>query len=61
MSHRHRIFIPCLLGALAASATMPAAALNLREAYVAALEYDADLLTAKAARDETQAGVPVAW
>lgn len=61
MSHRHGIFMPCLLGALAVTTAMPAAALNLSEAYAAALDYDADLLTAKAARDETQAGVPVAW
>ena len=34
----------CLAALLSAAASMPAAALSLKEAYQAAIEYDADLL-----------------
>lgn len=50
----------CLAALLSAAASMPAAALSLKEAYQAALEYDADLLAARSAQEESREGVPVA-
>ena len=41
-------------------AATPAAALDLKTAYQAALAYDAELLAAKASQEETAAGVPMA-
>jgi len=60
MSHQRHFLVAGLLGAFFATTTSPANALNLKDAFRGALEYDADLLTAKAARDEIHAGVPVA-
>jgi outer membrane protein, protease secretion system len=45
---------------ISAAVSMPAAAISLEEAYLAAQQYDADLQVAKAAQEETQEGVPVA-
>jgi TolC family type I secretion outer membrane protein len=43
-----------------AASAMPAAAVDLKSAFQAALVYDAELLAAKASQEETDAGVPLA-
>lgn len=45
---------------LSAATAIPAAAVDLKTAYQAAIAYDAELLAAKASLDETDAGVPAA-
>ena len=50
----------CLAALLCAAASMPAVALSLKEAYQAAIEYDADLLAARSAQEESREGVPIA-
>lgn len=61
MYDRHLHWTPFLLAILSVLAPMPATAVSLTEAYEAAVAYDADFLAAKAAREEVQEGVPVAW
>ena len=50
----------CLAAMLSATFSLPASSLSLKEAYLAALEYDADLLAARSAQEESREGVPVA-
>lgn len=59
---RGRLITSLFAAALVSAAiSMPAAAaLSLEDAYLAGLQYDADLKMAKAAEEETQEGVPVA-
>ncbi|MBK8120282.1 MAG: TolC family protein [Sulfuritalea sp.] len=49
-----------LIAFLSAATAMPAVAVDLKSAYLAALSYDAELLAAKAALKESEEGVPVA-
>lgn len=60
MRPRRNFVTSWLVALLSGIAAMPASALSLKEAYQSALEFDADLLAAKAAREETQEGVPIA-
>ena len=56
-----RSLVHLALAALLGAATaIPAAAIDLKTAYQAAMTYDAELLAAKAAQQETEAGVPYA-
>ena len=49
-----------LIALLSAATAMPAVAVDLKSAYLAALVYDAELLAAKAGLEESEEGVPVA-
>ena len=53
----HRLWVALALGAALCS---PVWAIDLKDAYQAAIAYDAELLAAKAAQQETEAGVPMA-
>ena len=60
MRQGHYLGWVCLVALLTGTVLTPAVALDLKDAHQAALAYDADLLTARAANEEAQEGVPIA-